>query len=137
MKSLKKVTEDEAGSLSIVQGIMLKSTDFLRRIIAPARGQGGVSLSYLCPYCNCFPLEDYLWWVSTGKKHCSWWCTICGEYYDWRALNRSLVVQTGVSASQAKVFKAHAAPQGLCENMINALEQLAKQQKEIAQFRVL
>ena len=26
-----------------------------------------------------------------------------------------LVVQTGVSASQAKVFKAHAAPQGLCE----------------------
>ena len=44
------------------------------------------------------------------------------RYYDWRALNRSLVVQTGVSASQAKVFKAHAAPQGLCENMINALE---------------
>ena len=40
------------------------------------------------------------------------------------------MVQTGVSASQAKVFKAHAAPQGLCENMINALEQLAKQQKD-------
>ena len=29
-----------------------------------------------------------------------------------------------------RFLKAHAAPQGLCENMINALEQLAKQQKD-------
>ena len=36
----------------------------------------------------------------------------------------------GVSASQANVFEAHAAPQGLCENMTTALEQLAKQQKD-------
>ena len=36
----------------------------------------------------------------------------------------------GVSASQANVFEAHAAPQGLCENLINALELLAKQQKD-------
>ena len=35
----------------------------------------------------------------------------------WRAPNRLLVVQTGDSASQAKVFKAHAVPQGLCENL--------------------
>ena len=38
------------------------------------------------------------------------------------------MVETGVSASQAKVFKAHAAPQGLCEN--NALKLLANQQKD-------
>ena len=38
--------------------------------------------------------------------------------------------QTGVSASQAKVFKAHAAPQGLCENLINALKLLANKQKD-------
>ena len=44
--------------------------------------------------------------------------------------NRFLVVQTSVSASQAKVFKAHAAPQGLCENLINALKLLANQQKD-------
>ena len=37
--------------------------------------------------------------------------------YDWRAPNRLLVVQTGVSASQAKVFKAHAVSQGVCENL--------------------
>ena len=40
------------------------------------------------------------------------------------------MVQTGVSASQAKVFKAHAVPQGLSENLINALELLANQQKD-------
>ena len=34
------------------------------------------------------------------------------------------------SASQAKVFKAHAAPQGLCEHMINALKLLANQKKD-------
>ena len=48
----------------------------------------------------------------------------------WRAPNRLLVVQAGESASQAKVFKAHAAPKGLCENLINALKLLANQQKD-------
>ena len=52
------------------------------------------------------------------------------EKNEWRAPNRSLVVQTGVSARQAKVFKAHAAPQGLCENLINALKLLTNQQKD-------
>ena len=59
-------------------------------------------------------MEDYVWWVSAGKKHCSWWFAISGEKYDWRAPNKLLVVQTGDSASQAKVFKAHAVPQGVC-----------------------
>ena len=46
-----------------------------------------------------------------------------------RAPNRLLVAQSGESASQAKVFKAHAVPQGLRENLINALNVLANQQK--------
>ena len=54
------------------------STDHLRRIIAPVGGQGGVTVSFLCPHCNSFPLEDYVWWVS-GRKTTKWWCTICGE----------------------------------------------------------
>ena len=40
------------------------------------------------------------------------------------------MVQTGADASQAKVFKAHAAPQGLSENLINALKLLANQQTD-------
>ena len=47
-----KVAKDEEERLSIVQGIMLKNTDFLRRIFAPAGGQGSVTMSYLCPNCN-------------------------------------------------------------------------------------
>ena len=37
---------------------MFKSTGYLRRIIAPVGGQGGVTMSYLCPTCNSFPLEE-------------------------------------------------------------------------------
>ena len=121
-----------------MQGITLKSTDFLQPVIAPAGGQGNVTLSYVCPHCNCFPREDYIWWVATRhgdscdkkKKSSSWWCAVCGGPYEWRAPNRILVVQTDADASQAKVFKAHAAPQGLCENLIDALKFLAKQQSD-------
>ena len=120
----------EARKLSTVQEIMVRSADYLRRIIAPAGGQGGVTMSYLCPHCDSFPLEDYVWWVTEEKKHTNWWCAICGEKYDWRAPNRLLVVQTGESVNQAKVFKAHAVPQGLCGNLINALKLLANQQED-------
>ena len=42
------VAQDETEKMSIVQEIMLRSTDYLRRIIAPVGGQGRVT-SYLCP----------------------------------------------------------------------------------------
>ena len=71
-----------------------------------------------------------MWCVSGGRKHCSWWCAFCGEQYDRRAPSWLLVVQTGDSANQAMVFKAHAVPQGLRKNLINALELLADQQKD-------
>ena len=121
-EALERVARDETETFSIVHRIMLKSTDFLRRIIAQAGGQGGVTLSCLCSHCNCFPLEVYIWWVvstangdsnNNNKQQCSWWCAIFGEKYEWKAPNRLLVLQTGDSASQAKEFKAHAAPQGL------------------------
>ena len=54
---------------------------------------------------------------------------VCGL---WRKvwLEGAKQVQTGESASQAKIFKAHAVPQGLCENLINALKLLANQQED-------
>ena len=109
---------------------MLRSTDYLRRIIAPAGGQGSVTLSYLCPHCNSFPVEDCVWWVSVGKKHSSWVVRSLWRKYDWRVPNWLLVVHTGESASQAKVFKAHAVPQGPMRNLINALKLLANQQED-------
>ena len=47
---------------------MIRNTDYLRHIIAPTGGQGGVAMSYLCPHCNSFPMKDYAWWVSGGKS---------------------------------------------------------------------
>ena len=52
------------------------------------------------------------------------------EKFEWREPNRPLVVQTGESVNQAKVFKAHAVPQGVCGNLINALKLLANQQED-------
>ena len=39
-------------------------------------------------------------------------------------------MQTSESVYQAKVFRAHAVPQGLCGNLINALKMLANQQED-------
>ena len=68
-EAFEKVAKDVARKMSIVQEIMIRCTDYLRRIIAPAEGQGGVAMSYLCPHCSGFPTEDYVWWVSgDGEK---------------------------------------------------------------------
>ena len=41
------------------------------------------------------------------------------------------MVQLGTDEEEAKVFRAHAVPQGLCcENLINALKLLAIQQRD-------
>ena len=37
---------------SLYRIFLRKSTDFLRRIIVPVEGQGGVTLSYVCPHCH-------------------------------------------------------------------------------------
>ena len=40
------------------------------------------------------------------------------------------MVQFGTNEEEAKVFRAHAVPQGLCENLINAFKLLANQQRD-------
>ena len=40
------------------------------------------------------------------------------------------MVQPGADANEAQVFRAHTAPQGLCEHLINALKLLANQQTD-------
>ena len=112
----------------IVQEIMLKSTDHLRRIIAPVGGQGGVTMSYLCPNCNSFPLEDYVWWVS-GRKTTKWWCAICGEKYDWRQPNRLWSCNQVKELSRRKSSKHMRYLRACAQNLINALKLLANQQE--------
>ena len=66
-EAFEKVGNDEARKLSTVQKVMSRSTDYLRRMIDPAGGQGSVTMSYLCPHCNSFPLEDYVWLEETHQ----------------------------------------------------------------------
>ena len=128
-EAFEQVAQDDAEKLSIVQETMIRSTDYLRRISASVGGQGGVTMSYLCLHCNSFPCKT----TSGGlweKRAQQLVVRNCTEIYDWKQPNMLLVVQTGESVDQAKVFKAHAVPQGLCANLINALELLANQQED-------
>ena len=123
------VAQDETEKMSIVQEIMQRSTDCLRRVIAPGGGQGGVTVSFLCPHCNSFPLEDDVWWVSGVKNHKVVVCTL------WRNVRLEATEQAFGRANlesfeQALAFKAHAVPQGLCANLVNALKLLANQQED-------
>ena len=43
---------------------------------------------------------------------------------------RDLVRQDSTDRRDAKVLRAHAAPQRMCDNLINALKLLANQQKD-------
>ena len=79
-----------------------------------------------------FQLEDCSWWVSLGhgdsaksrKKQCHWWCAACGQY-NWKDPNRVSVMQDGAEPTTVKVFRAHAEPQGACENLSCAFSLLA------------
>ena len=73
-------------------------------------------------------MEDCVWWGLRREKSTQIGGVRSVEKYDWKQASRLLVVQTGESVIQAKVFKAHAVPQGLCGNLINALKLLAHQQ---------
>ena len=53
-----EVDQEDKKWLSIAQVILWKDTDFWSRIIAPVDEMGEVILSYVCPHCHCFPIED-------------------------------------------------------------------------------
>ena len=41
-----------------------------------------------------------------------------------------MAIQVSTDRREAKVFRAHAAPHGVCDNLINALKVLANQQED-------
>ena len=80
---------------SVVQQILQKSTHFLRRIIVPMKGQGGVTLSYVCSECLLFPLNDYIWLVSEYLE-------VRGVPERLEAPEESLLGPTGLHGSPAR-----------------------------------
>ena len=84
-----------------------------------AKGREGSSCPLFALLAHRFPIEDCICWVSQGhgskkKRQCNWWSAACGGQYNWRDPNRVLIIQDGTDASAAKVFGAHAPPQGAC-----------------------
>ena len=67
MESYHQAKQKDAQREQCAAGVAV-TTDFLRRIIAPVRGQGGVALSYVCPHFHCLPLEDFIWCVSPKEQ---------------------------------------------------------------------
>ena len=67
-EAFEKVAKDEARILAPSKKSLIRSTDYLRHIIAPAGRQRGVTISYLCPHCDSFQMEDYVWWVSGERS---------------------------------------------------------------------
>ena len=107
---------------SIVQPVLQESTGFLRWIIAPVQGQGGVTLSYVCLRCHRFPLEHYIWWVSrkdgrgqelgeTNIQH-----VVRGMRWPEQpeVPHRVSLVQDGADPNDAKVFRAHVRSRTSC-----------------------
>ena len=98
----------------------------------PIEGQGGVTLSYVCPHCHRYPLEDYIWWVSSGHgmKQCNLWCAACGGSTNGRPRTESWSHKTARTGEKQKCFEHTAAPQGVCDNLINTLKIVAKRQDD-------
>ena len=116
-------------SKAITWTLMAKATASMQKQQFLEEKEKYLAKSYLCPHCNSFLLEDYVRWVS-GENPRSGGQQIVEKKYDWKQPNRLLVVQSGDSVEQARVFKAHAVSQGLYENLINALKLLANQQED-------
>ena len=76
-EAFEQAAQDDARKMSIVQEIMIRSTDYLRRIIAPEGGQGGVPMSHLCPHCNSLLGRLHLVGLREEKAHklvvCDMW----------------------------------------------------------------
>ena len=104
---------------STAQQTMQNITDFLRRVIVPIEGQGGVTLSYVCCY-HRYPRDGYTKWVSTGhgdgskskkKGSVTSGARLAAASTIGGTRTVSLFFRTARTVSEAKVFRAHG-PQG-------------------------
>ena len=122
------MANDEIGRFAIVQEIQRKSTDFVRRVIAPAS----------LPALQQFPFGGrHLVGIDGTRtrqeqEEEALQLVVCGMWRQVRmeSAQQDTGEQLSTNTNEAKVFKAHAAPHGLCENLINALKLLANQQTD-------
>ena len=89
-------------------------------------------MSYVRPHCHCFPLEDYIWWVSSrhGEKQCRWCCAACGGQYDWRPPSRILVIQDSTDHREEKMLSGSCGTTRNLRQLDQRAEALDKPQKD-------
>ena len=100
------MAKGEARKLSTVQEIMIISTDYLRRIIAPAARSKEASRCHFCARIVTVSRWKTAFGGSLGEKIHIGGARSVEKSYDWKQPNRLLVVQTGESVNEAKVFSA-------------------------------
>ena len=128
-EAFEKVAKDEAKKLSTIQETCQKA-----QITCDASSrQRGSKEALRCPICD--RIATLRWKTASCGSLRETGALFGGarffeEKYDWKQPNRLLMVQTGESVNQAKAFGAHAVPQGLYGNRINALKLLANQQED-------
>ena len=94
-------------------------------------------MSCVCPHPHCFPLEDFIWWVSARRRPqeekeamqlvmCSVGRPVRLEGPEQGSWSYKIARTT----EKHKFHRAHAATQGMCVNLINAPKLLANQQKD-------
>ena len=97
------VAKDEARKVSIVQEVMFKSTDNLRRIIAPVEGQGRSHNVLPMPALQQLP-SGRLRLVGLWGKHTKWCCAMCGEKVRLETIKQAVGRACRESFEQEKVF---------------------------------
>ena len=132
-EAVELLAQDETAKMSIVQDIMLRRTDYLRRVIARWRTRRSHDVIFV-PQLQQFPSGRQRL-VGIWEKHHK---VVVRNL--WRKVRLEATEQASGRANwgkfeQAKVFKALALPHCLCANMVNALKLLGNQQEDGDGFR--
>ena len=130
-ESYSEVEQEDEGGLSIAPDILSKSTDFLKRIIVPVKGQGGVTLSYtLIATVSRLKTTFGGSLLGTERGSAAGGVRLVAASMIGGLRTESWSYKTAGTAEMPKFCRAHAAPQGRCDNLINALKLLPNQQKD-------
>ena len=105
----------------------------LRRVVCASRREG-VTLPHVCSRCHRYPSGDHIWWVSS--EHCDSKQEGALQLVVpcvWRPVRleeseQNLGHTESAERREAKVFRVHAPPHGVCDKLVNALQLLANRQ---------
>ena len=114
-EAYEKVARDDIGRLGSVQEILRKSTNFLRRVIAPVGGLGGATLSHICPQCHSSSWRTTLGGYRRRTVTAGRWSSAVGGVRYGEHPTVYWWCSSVLTPMTQKVFRAHAAPQGLCD----------------------